>query len=162
MQTQVMELATNKKTLNQGFKQMVNLTKGTYTLKFDYAARENIPPESSMFFVYFNGKEMAKFRPGAYGIKTEELEVEGNDGHNIVEFVDATGTPSGGAVIDNVGLYAWKKNKLATKEIEAVSAGGIVTMSSIWDTNFDMYQLDRVLDWVEIEFSAWCSRTNTN
>jgi hypothetical protein len=115
-----------------------------------------------MFVIYFNGKEMANFRPGAYGVQTEELEVEGKDGNNIVEFVDVSSDPGRGAVIDNVGLYAWEKNKLATKEIEAVSAGGIVTMSSIWNTNFDMYQLDRVLDWVEIEFSAWCSRNNTN
>ena len=39
MTSQVLELTTDTATLNQGFQQMVNLVKGTYTLKFDYAAR---------------------------------------------------------------------------------------------------------------------------
>jgi hypothetical protein len=39
MTSQVLELTADKETLNQGFQQMVNLEKGTYTLKFDYAAR---------------------------------------------------------------------------------------------------------------------------
>lgn len=75
MTSQVLELTTDTATLNQGFQQMVNLEKGTYTLKFDYAARENMDPEVSMFILYWNGKELAKYRPPAYGVQTEELDV---------------------------------------------------------------------------------------
>jgi hypothetical protein len=64
-----------------------------------------------MFLLYWNGKELAKYRPPAYGVQTEELEVEGKEGKNFVEFVDATSYPSRGAVIDNVGLYTKKKNQ---------------------------------------------------
>ena len=112
-----------------------------------------------MFVVYFNGKEMAKYRAGAYGVQTEELDVEGKDGNNIVEFVDVRSIPAHGVVIDNVGLYERKKNESVVEEIEAVSAGGIVTMSSIRDTNFDMYQLDRPYEGVGLNIGAWCPKS---
>ena len=70
MKTQVMELATDGKIVNQGFMQAVNMTEGTCILKFNYAPRDKSSPKVSTFFVYFNGREVAKYRPAARGIKT--------------------------------------------------------------------------------------------
>lgn len=153
MLTQVMELGTDSNTLNQGFKQTANLTKGTYTLKFDYAPRQKNEPEVSTFLVYFNGIEIVRIRPPVKGITTQRLTVHAENGLNIVEFVDASTVPGIGAVIDNVGLYGQKRNLAMPKEVDAVSAGGVVTMSSVWDENYHMYQLDS--EGVGLEIGCW-------
>ena len=75
-----------------------------------------------------------------------------------MEFVDASTQSPTGAVIDNVGLYKRGKDEVMPKEIDAVSAGGIVTMSSIHADNFDMYQLDRILPGVGLNIGAWCPK----
>ena len=153
-----MELATDGKIVNQGFKQLVNLTKGTYLLKFDFAPRKLDDPEVSMFYVYFNSQEIAKFRPSIKQIQTSELTVEGIDGENVLEFVDATTITGQGAVIDNVGIYRQKRSQVMPKEVDAVSAGGVVTMSTVWDENCNMYQLDN--EGVGLEIGSWCAKNN--
>lgn len=153
-----MELATGEKNVNQGFKQIVNLTKGTYLLKFDFAPRKLNDPEVSMFYVYFNSQEIAKFRPSIKQVQTSELTVEGIDGENILEFVDATTVIGYGAAIDNVGIYRKKRSQVVPKEVDAVSAGGVVTMSTVWDENHNMYQLDN--EGVGTEIGCWASKYN--
>jgi hypothetical protein len=72
-----------------------------------------------------------------------------------MEFVDASPVPGIGAVIDNVGLYRQKRNLAMAKEVDAVSAGGVVTMSSVWDENHNMYQLD---SGVGLDIGCWKSK----
>ena len=109
-----------------------------------------------MFYVYFNSQEIAKFRPSIKQIQTSELTVEGIDGENVLEFVDASTVPAIGAIIDNVGIYRKKRSQVVPKEVDAVSAGGVVTMSSVWNENFKMYQLDS--EGVGLDIGSWSPR----
>jgi hypothetical protein len=85
------------------------------------------------------------------------------DGENVVEFVDAnTKKKPKGAIIDNVGVFGWKKNALAAvKEIDAVMAGGSVSWSSFLNEYHDMYQLDRDETSRGIDQTGWCPITYT-
>lgn len=80
MKTQVIELSASDKVLNQGLKQAVNVSAGDYTLKFDYAPWKKANPEVSAFFVYWNGREVGKYRPATKAVRTETLTVHAEDG----------------------------------------------------------------------------------
>ena len=151
-----MELSATSKNLNQGFQQPTNLTKGTYTLKFDYAPKKSFNPYVSTFFVFFNGREVAKIRPVVKGIQTEMFTVKAKEGLNIVEFVDASHNPAQGAVIDNVGLYGWKINKVRTKEVDAVAVGGTVTWSTVQKLDYVTSQLDKDESSRGQAATGWC------
>jgi hypothetical protein len=71
------------------------------------------------------------------------ITVEGAEGINSLEFVDAsTSEKKSGAIIDDVGLYPWKRNNFNVKEIEAVGAGFSVTAST-W---LNVHHMDPQLD----------------
>jgi hypothetical protein len=101
----------------------------------------------SSFSVYLNGLEVAKIRPPKKGIRTQRVTVAGEAGENFLEFFQMTPDPAG-VVIHNVFLER--------KKVDAVSAGGVVTMSSVWDPNHNMYQLDRE----GLNIGAWFSKSN--
>ena len=125
MLTQVMELDSNKN--GHSYSQVMNLTEGKYELKMDYAPRHSKQPQESSFTIYFNGVEIANIRPDLYGVTTVLFTVLGRNGPNVLEFVDKGSVDNYGAAIDNVGIFAWKTNKLCIKEIMAVEAGYPVT-----------------------------------
>lgn len=106
----------------------------------------------SSFSVYLNGLEVAKIRPPSKGIRTQRVTVAGEAGENFLEFVQMK--PDLAVVIQNVCL---EKKQVEPEEVDAVSAGGVVTMSSVLDANSNMYQLNRE----GLNIGAWRSKSNT-
>lgn len=96
----------------------------------------------SSFKVYFNDLEIAKIRPHSHQASTIVFKVFGRTGLNSLEFVDAGIADGKGALIDNVGVYGWKRNNIVMKETEAVGAGFPVTASSWLNVEHMDPQLD--------------------
>ena len=85
------------------------------------------------------------------------MTVEGAEGINSLEFVDAsTSEKKSGAIIDDVGLYPWKKNNFNVKEIEAVGAGFSVTASTWANFHYMDPQLDADESNTRDKYSCWC------
>ena len=157
MLTQVMELDADKS--GHSYRQVMNLTEGKYKLKMDYAPNYSQPPQESSFTIFFNGVEIANIRPDLYGVTTLLLTVLGRNGPNVLEFVDRGTVDNYGAAVDNVGIFAWKTNKLCIKEIMAVEAGYPVTPISVYTLKHNNYRLDsgepgQTYAWCPIRYSS--------
>ena len=123
----------------QSYQQIVNLTKGKYELKFEYAPIRNTAADLTSFSVYFNGMQVANIRPFLPGVTTVVLTLNGRNGPNSLEFVDVGG---GSLLLDNVGVHPWKTNDICFKKVYAVRTGYPVTTISYYHKNYQNYQLD--------------------
>lgn len=94
-----------------------SLHKGTYLLKFEFAAREGWALETSKLEVQWNGKDvLPEYTPASLDIKKFKFEVQAVDGENSVKFIAKGASDGVGAIIDKVSLKA--------KELEEIVNGG--------------------------------------
>jgi hypothetical protein len=72
--------------------------------------------------------------------------------------VDAsTSEKNHGAVIDDIGLYAWKSNLITVKEVDAVASGASVVASSYQSWLYMDYQLDSDETNTQNPYPSWCA-----
>lgn len=156
MNGQVFSLAPAK-TPHQGFKQLIPLSHGTYQLIFSYAPSNRVSAEQAIFYVYWNGMQLTRIRPFDHKVVNVSITVEGVEGINSLEIVDAsTSEKKSGAIIDDVGLYPWKRNNFNVKEIEAVGAGFSVTASTWLNVHHMDPQLDADESNTRDVYPCWC------
>jgi hypothetical protein len=76
----------------------------SFTLSFQYAARANVPLESSQIQVFWNDNIISSIIPANYNLNTVTLNVVANRGQNLLSFAGA-GTPDSlGVGLGNVKL----------------------------------------------------------
>ena len=106
MTGQAMDLDTYGQA-GQYFEQTFNVTEdGEYLFKMDYIANLNVnQPETSKFSVSFNGEEIADITPADMNKHDLSIRVNAKAGQNVLRLTNKSTYATGGAYVDNVGIY---------------------------------------------------------
>jgi hypothetical protein len=76
----------------------------TFTLSFSYAARSNVPFDSSQIEVLWNDNIISSVLPNDYLLHTVTLQITASRGQNVLEFAAAGLSDGLGADIGNIQL----------------------------------------------------------